>query len=464
MSDPGPTPVAASTTPFWLDCNDRPPPLPPLTEDISADLVVIGGGYTGLWTALHAKESRPDADVVLIERDTCGAAASGRNGGMCSPSLTHGLGNGIQHWPRDIDTLLRRGHENFTAFQRDLDRYGIDCGFVHTGKLSIARQPWQSDALAAEARLSARHGERAEFLDHDAVRKYLNTPAALTGLFQPDYALLDPARLADGLREACLRLGVRIAENTTVQRLEVPSTGHVRVHTGQAMVRAGQVALATGAFTSLLRRLRYRVVPVYDYALVTEPLTAAQFASIGWTGEHACTDAANQFHYFRKTPDGRMLWGGYDAIYHYGGKTADHLTNRPATFRTLKRTFRATFPALDDVPFTHSWGGVIDMSSNFTLFAGTAARGRIGYAAGFTGLGVVATRFGALAMLDLLAGRHTARTTLPMIRRKPLPLPTDPLRWIGVTVTRRGLATEDTTGRRSPWLHILDRAGVGFGS
>lgn len=450
--------------PVWLDRADHPAPFSPVAGHTSADLAIIGGGYTGLWTALIAKETDPDLDVLIVEKDTCGSGASGRNGGMCSPNLTHGLTNGHRRWPHEMGTLLRQGHQNLDELQRALDEYGIDCGFTRSGKLTIARTPWQVETLEQEVRLGERLGERADFLGPSDVGSYLDSPAALAGVYQPDYALVDPARLAWGLRDACVRLGVRVAEGTVVTGLDTGKTGGVGLHTRHGHVRARRVALATNASTTLLRRLRRRVLPVYDYALATEPLTDEQLSSINWVGPHGCTDAANQFHYFRKTADNRILWGGYDAVYHYGGKTAESLTRRPGTFATLARNFQRTFPTLADVTFTHSWGGIIDMSSSFSLFAGTVAQGRVAYVAGYTGLGVAATRFGAQVMLDLLAGRRTARTELSMIRRQPTPLPPEPLRWLGVTVTRRALAREDATGRRNAWLRALDRVGVGFGS
>ena len=230
-------------------------------------------------------------------------------------------------------------------------------------------------------------------------------------------------------------------------------------------VHARRVVLATNAFPPLLRRLRLMTVPVYDYALMTEPLTADQREAIGWRGREGVSDLGNQFHYFRTTRDGRILWGGYDAIYHYGSGVEEEYDQRHETFETLAGTFVTTFPQLEGLGFSHAWGGVIDTCTRFAAFYGTALGGRVGYALGFTGLGVGATRFAGDVLLDLLAGADTPRTRLEMVRRKPLPFPPEPLRWAGIEATRRSLARADANGgRENLWLKAMDRLGLGFDS
>ncbi|MEU6017032.1 FAD-dependent oxidoreductase [Streptomyces sp. NPDC047515] len=453
-----------NAAPYWLDRPEHPTPLPRLTADTTCDLAVVGGGYTGLWTALLAKRAEPERDVLVLEQNTCGHAASGRNGGFCSPSLTHGLANGADRWPAEARLLHRLGMENFDAFRRDLDTHGIDCGFVRGGKVTVAATPWQAEGLNSAHALAHRYGERTRLLDREELRAYVDSPGWTAGLWSPDYALLDPARLVWGLRAACLDLGVRIAEHTEVTALTTRHAGRVRLATPYAAVGARQVALATNVYRPLLKRLSLSMIPVYDYALTTEPLSDEQLAAIGWTGDHGITDAGNQFHYLRKTDDNRILFGGYDAIYHYGNRVDERLTQRPATFDTLAAQFAEAFPALAGVRFSHSWGGVIDSTTRFCMFAGTAAHGRISYALGFTGLGVGATRYGAEVMLDLLSGRRTDRLRPTMIRRPPVPFPPEPVRYLGVEATRWSMAREDTHGHRNLWLRTLDRLGLGFDS
>jgi glycine/D-amino acid oxidase-like deaminating enzyme len=453
----------AAPIPYWIDAVDAPVPCAALAGEVDADLLVVGGGYTGLWTALLAKEEDPARRVVLLEGGRCGRAASGRNGGFCAPSLTHGVANGAARWPREIDTLVRLGLENLREMAATIERHGIDAEFTMTGKVTFARTPWEARGLAEAVEQSNAHGDPATFLTRDEVRRWVDAPY-IAGMHSENFAFLHPYKLALGLRRVCLELGVEVFEDSPVERLDHTGGVTLLARTAGGTVRARRVALATNAYRPLLRRLSLATIPVYDYALVTEPLSPAQFASIGWEGDHGFTDSGNQFHYARKTADGRILWGGYDAVYHFGSTRREDLTQRTATFETLARQFVETFPTLAGVDFTHRWGGIIDSSTRFCLTTGTAAKGRVAYALGYTGLGVAATRFGARVMLDLLDGRDTPRTRLSMVRRPALPFPPEPLRYLGVQVTRWSMARADRTGRRNPWLRFLDAIGVGFDS
>jgi glycine/D-amino acid oxidase-like deaminating enzyme len=318
-----------------------------------------------------------------------------------------------------------------------------------------------ADELREYAAVAAGYGHDVEWLDADRMRAEVNSPTYLGGLeLRGRTAIVDPARLAWGLKRACLDAGVRIHEDTPVEKLAdgVLTTSH-------GSLRANRVALATSAFPALLRRVRPYIVPVYDYVLVTEPLTAEQRASIGWHNRHGLSDGGNQFHYYRLTEDDRILWGGYDAIYHWRNGLRDQLDQRPATFDKLAEHFFATFPQLEGTRFTHKWGGAIDTCARFSAFWGTADAGRVAYSLGYTGLGVGASRFGAQVMLDLLAGEPTERTELQMVKTKPLPFPPEPLRSGVVNLTRWSLARADrNAGRRNAWLRTLDRLGLGFDS
>ncbi|MEV1145173.1 FAD-dependent oxidoreductase, partial [Micromonospora sp. NPDC049799] len=210
----------AARVPYWLDRPERPDPLPPSHGATGTDLLVVGGGYSGLWTALLAKQDDPDRDVLLIEAGTCGWAASGRNGGFCASSLTHGLANGVDRFPDEIDQLERLGRENLDAIATTVADLGIDCDFERTGELAVAVEPYQLDALAEDAALARRYGHDVRLLDADEVRAEVDSPTYLGGLWDRDrVAMLDPARLAWGLRRAALDLGVRIHEHTRVTGL-----------------------------------------------------------------------------------------------------------------------------------------------------------------------------------------------------------------------------------------------------
>ncbi|WP_312855850.1 NAD(P)/FAD-dependent oxidoreductase [Nocardioides stalactiti] len=442
--------------PLWLDTPLRPPARPAVGGDATADLVIVGGGFCGLWTALRAVEREPGRDVLLLEGDRIAEHATGRNGGFCEASLTHGESNGRARWPEEYDVLARMGVENLDAIEQTIAAEGIDCGYQRAGTLAVATRPHEVEWLEPS---------EPGFLDAAAVREVVDSPTYLAGRLSgaEECAVLDPARLAWGLADAAERRGVRIAESTPVTRIRRDGDTMV-VETPGGLVRARQVALATNVFRPLLRRLRLTTVPVYDYVLATEPLTADQLAALRWDPALGISDSGNQFHYYRITPDHRILWGGYDAIYHYGRSIEPEHEDRPATFEVLARHFHETFPQLDGIRFTHRWAGVIDTSTRFSASFGRAHGGRSSYALGFTGLGVGATRFAADVMLDLLSGEETERTRLQMVRRPAVPFPPEPVAWAGIELTRRGLARADETGRRNLWLRTLDRLGLGFDS
>ncbi|MFJ6850269.1 NAD(P)/FAD-dependent oxidoreductase [Streptomyces sp. NPDC091271] len=451
---------------YWLDDPGKPEARPTLTGDERCDLLVVGGGYSGLWTALIAKERDPGRDVVLIEGHEVGWAASGRNGGFCAASLTHGLANGLERWPDEIGKLEELGTRNLDAIEAAVARYSLDCEFERTGEIDVATQPHQLDELREwHLRAEGLGLGGLEFLDRDQVRAEVDSPTFLGGLLdRRGVAMLHPAKLAWGLKEACTGLGVRIYEHTP--GLEIARSGAgTAVRTPYGRVFARDVALGTNVFPSLVRRVRPYTVPVYDYALMTEPLSADQLASVGWRNRQGLGDSANQFHYFRLSADNRILWGGYDAVYPYGGRLNASLDQRPETFLKLAGQFFECFPQLTGVRFSHAWGGAIDTCSRFSAFFGTAHRGRVAYAAGYTGLGVGATRFGAEVMLDLLSGRETGRTALGMVRSKPMPFPPEPFAWTGIELTKRSLARADSHGgHRNLWLRTMDRLGLGFDS
>ncbi|MCX3058953.1 NAD(P)/FAD-dependent oxidoreductase [Streptomyces beihaiensis] len=457
----------ARPVPYWLDDPAKPEARPALTGDERCDLLVVGGGYSGLWTALIAKERDPGRDVVLVEGREIGWAASGRNGGFCAASLTHGTANGLARWPKEIKKLEELGAANLDAIEAAVARYSIDCDFERTGELDVATQPHQVTELRAFHAELAEAGlaDGMELLDADQTREQVDSPTFLGALHdRAGVAMLHPAKLAWGLKRACLDLGVRVYENTPATRLASNGTG-IAARTPYGRVFARHAALGTNVFPSLVKRVRAYTVPVYDYALMTEPLTAGQMESIGWKNRQGLGDSANQFHYFRLSSDNRVLWGGYDAVYPYGGRVRAEYDHRPETYARLADHFFTCFPQLEGVRFTHAWGGAIDTCSRFSAFFGTAHGGRVAYAAGYTGLGVGATRFGADVMLDLLSGERTERTELEMVRSKPLPFPPEPFAYTGIALTKWSLARADADGgRRNLWLKAMDGLGLGFDS
>ena len=402
-------PRFGSDVPFWLD---RPtdPPEPPFAGQGKADIVIVGGGFSGLWTAIQLKDSAPTADVVLLEQAVVGYGASGRNGGIIEASLTHGLANGLRHFPDEIDILQAEGSRNYHELVAFIRREGIDCDLEETGSLTLATAPWQADGLdewAADLGRSRRAGRGALFVAgtcRDRLPHRRRRSAAAAGSRRdrrPRQARAWPQARRAGARRAHPRgharhpprahrfgrprarggrvgVGVRrlgaSGRRASGARSAMPWGPAVARESGA--IHAKRVVVATSAYSGWFRRLSTWFVPVYDYVLVSEPLTPEQKAAVGWSGRQGGGDASNRFHYFRLTADDRILWGGYDAIYQGFSRVAPKFDARPATFDLLDRQFREFLPQLDDLRWTHRWGGAIDVTSNFTVTFGKTMGGR----------------------------------------------------------------------------------------
>ena len=455
----------AVVQPFWQTTVPARDARPPLTERSECDLCIVGGGFTGLWAALYAKELDHTRQVVLLEATRCGDGASSRNGGFLQASLTHGLGNGLARFADEMRVLERLGLENFAQLQEDLRRYQIDAEFEDTGALDVALESHELEDLQIAAQQARAFGHEVDVLDRDRIQSEIHSPLYLGGLHdRTGAALVNPAKLIDGLRNAALAAGVAIHEYTPVRRL-TGTEGGVRAVTHAGVLDARALLIATSAYPPLVAQIRRYVAPVYDYALMTEPLSTQQMQSIGWSTRAGLGDCGNQFHYYRLSADNRILFGGYDAIYRYGGPVRPDLDASDSTHARLSQHFFTVFPQLRGVRFTHRWGGAIDTCSRFSVFFGRAFAGRAAYALGYTGLGVGASRFGARTALDLLDGRDTEATASRLVRDRPLPFPPEPLRSSVIQLTRNRMAAADRAhGRRGLWLRMLDRAGLGFDS
>ena len=452
---------------FWFSTPDPRGARAPVAGHHTVDVAIVGAGFTGLWSAIRLLETDPSLRVVVLEAERVGSGASGRNGGFCAASLTHGLGNGLLHFPDEIDVLEAEGKRNLAELVTFVRDERIDCDLEPTGVLDVATEPWQVEDLTSWVELAARHGTELEYLDRDAVQAEVHSPRWLAGVRAgADHTvMLDPAKLAFGLAAAAERRGAAIHEASPVTALR-RRAADVRVTTAAgATIDAAHVLVATSAYSGWLRRLTPLFVPVYDYVLVTEPLTPAQRLAIGWAGREGMSDAGNQFHYFRQTADGRILWGGYDAIYHPGNRVQPAYDTRPATFEKLARQFVETFPQLEGIRFTHAWGGAIDTTTRFTVTFGEALGGRVHYALGYTGLGVGSSRWAAGILRDRLLRPDSPLLELELVRSRPFPIPPEPIRTPAVELMRRAvIGADDNEGRRSWFLRAMDALGIGFDS
>jgi len=459
-------PSGGAPVPYWPTTGSAPA-FERLRGDEHANVAIIGAGFTGLWTAIRLLETEPALRVVVLEAERVAFGASGRNGGFCEASLTHGIANGVAHWPDEVAFLREEGERNLAELVRFVADHRIEADLEPTGTIRLADRPWQVDELAAAVDEAAAYGERLELLDADAVRAAIHSPHWLAGLRAgPETnVLLNPMKLAWGLARVATELGARIHEGTRVGAVRRVGGG-VRLETGGGVISADRVVVATSAYSGWFRRLSSLFVPVYDYVLVSEPLSAPQRDEIGWAGREGLSDSGNQFHYFRLTADDRILWGGYDAIYHLGNRVAAAHDTRPATWARLEAQFHEAFPlaSLAALRFPFRWGGAIDTTSSFAVTFGQALGGRLTYALGYTGLGVGASRWAAGIVRDMLVRPDSELLKLRFVRSRPVPFPPEPLRWGVVEAVRHELDRADRDGRRGLLLRTLDWLGIGYDS
>ncbi len=453
-----------TNTPFWHS-TAQAQRHEPLHRDLTVDLLVVGGGFTGLWTAIEAKLADPSLDVALIEADIVAGQASGRNGGFIHASLTHGFENGHSRWPADYPLLHKLGDENLEAIRSFVADRNIECEWRDVGELELAARPHEQLNVMQQAQDLQQFNSSVRFLDTDELRQRLNSNRYIAALYDPSgVATVNPSHLAEGLLQAALDLGVQVFEHTPMREL-VDGGDCVFCRTPKAEVRARRVALAINAFRSPFRSVRRRIAPVYDYSLVTQPLSAKQWQSLGWNGHEGAVEASNLFCYFRRTSDDRILFGGYDAVHHFNSKLSPNFeSSYPAYERQVTRFF-ATFAQLEGIEFEYGWGGAIDTSTRFTPFWTRHFGGKVASVTGFTGLGVGSSRFAARIMFGMLMDKHPDGLATEMVSTLPHPFPPEPFKSWGISQTQRSLAKADNNGgRRDVLLRTLDRLGIGFDS
>ncbi|NEI73920.1 FAD-dependent oxidoreductase [Rhizobium lusitanum] len=445
--------------PYWLDTAGAPKPEAPLIGKTETDLLIVGGGFTGLWAAIIAKEANPERDVLLIEAETIASGASGRPGAIVSTSVMHGLHNAIRIFPRDLAQLEVLGQNNIAGFLRTIAQHQIDCDAEWNGELTVAVGRENLPTLREEYELHRTHGHEVQLLDAQATRAEVNSPLFEGALWaRKNSGTLHPAKLAWGLKRAALSLGVRIHEHSPLKRLEDEGNA-VTVTSRDGEIRARQVLLATNAFAAGHDRIKKRVAMVRDRILMTEPLTPEQMDRIGWRNRQGIYDTRTQLNYMRLTRDNRILFGGRLG-YFYGSPRDPELDRTPAPYGRLADAFFRTFPQLDDIRFTHAWSGPIALTTRMAVHFQTYHGGKMIYAGGYSGFGVSASRFGAEIGLAKLAGSERPELNLEFARTMPNVIPPEPFRYLGACLTMHALDTADSKGGwRKLWLKIVGSLG-----
>jgi glycine/D-amino acid oxidase-like deaminating enzyme len=448
--------VAPRLPPWWLDEAGRQTAMPELEGDTATDVCIVGGGYTGLWTALALKERDPSLHVVLVEAETCGAGPSGRNGGFL-----HG------YWAKLADLLPLLGRERALQLARAGERIvpavrafcesrGEDVWLRESGMLMVSASPSQDDAVdravAAAAEVAA--GEQAVALDANGVAERIRSPVFRRGVYFLEGATVQPARLAHALRRAVIDAGIELYEHTQAVRIE-----DGRITTPRSSVRASEIVVAINAAATGWRPVARHVTNFGSYVVLTEPVPEL-LEEIGWTGGEAVLDARMFLHYFRTTADGRVLMGSASGPIGFRGRVDGRFTSDNATAARAEVGLRRLLPALAAARIERAWGGPIDVSADHLPFFGTVNGKRIHYGLGYSGHGVGPTWLGGQILASLVLRRDDDWTALPLASRKVASLPPEPIKHLGGALVRSSiLACEraDEENRRAP---LPARAGA----
>lgn len=455
------------TRSFWLATDDYTP-APPLDGTTSADIVIAGGGYTGLWAANFLKESDPSLDVVLLEKDVCGYGGSGRNGGFAMTLLDFSLHHLVANQGLE---RARAAHLAVAASVHAIEKFtrenNIDCELEATGYFEIATNKSHLRRLRQDVEAAEKMNlEGWDYLDQAASRARLDTPRALAGVFEPDCAVLNPAKLAHGLRRTAIERGVRVYEGTPVIGCDAAGDP-IQFRTPFGTVTATRGVLAVNPWMKDFPPFGRHQVPIFTYAMASDPLSDEQLAKLGWPGREGIEDKRNYIHYFRLTRENRIVWAGGDAVYYYGSRTGPKVDRRPATWRYLEQTFAWYFPQLAGIRFPYKWGGPVAVTADFLPYIGTIPRSNLHYAFGCNGHGVAPAHTWGQILRDLCLDRKTDLTELLFVGRKEIPFPPEPLRWVGAELTRQALKRQDrqmNAGREVPEtdpliLRILKKLG-----
>lgn len=446
--------------PFWLDGSQAKDICPPLREDVEADLLIVGGGFTGLWAAVQAKESNPERKIILIEANIVGYGASGRPGAIVSTSLLHDIGNIERTFPEDLDALTRLGTENLAGLIADVERFGIDCDLEHGGELNVAMDEEGIADLRKEYDRKIKYNQEAIMLSRKEVQEQVNSDLFVGGLWsRANAGTLHPAKLVWGLKRTALKLGVTIHENTALE--SVSKNGELlKARTTSAnIITAKKILLATNAFAAGHSHIKRRVTTVIDRVIATEPLTKEQMKKVGWNNRQGIYDNRAQLNYMRLTKDNRIIFGGR-LTYRFNNNPDTTLDENSEPFVKLVGAFLKTFPQLEGIKISHAWSGPIALTTRKAVHFQQYHDGQMIYVGGYSGFGVSSTRFGSRIALAILDDLDIPERDLTFAKTKPRIIPPEPFRYIGAKITMHALDTADEKGGwRKPWINFVEKFG-----
>ena len=446
---------------WWLRdalADDPSPPSAPLRRDATADVVILGGGYTGMWTALQLTELDPGVDVVVLEQDICGGGASGRNGGFVNSFwsdleyLARTFGDGV------AIALCEAGEDSVRALGSFCDRHGIDAWYRADGEYVVAASEdqvgrWADDVIAAD-RLGV--SEHFQVLSAEEMRERISSPVFRGALYRKVGATVHPARLARGMRRVLLERGVRIFEDTPVTRFGAGAP--VIAETPAGSIRAGTAVVALNAWAHHWKRFRRTLVVRGSYVVLTAP-APEELKEIGWTDGSGLADMRSAVHYVRTTPDGRISFGVGGMQPNLARRIGPRFGYDEHAARVAIADLHRMFPGFVDVPVEAAWGGPIDVSGHHLPTFGTLGRGNVHYGHGYTGNGVGPAHLGGRIMAARILGKSDPVLDLPLVDLEPLRFPPEPIRSPGAlvanTAIRRKDEAEDDGEQPNPFVDFV---------
>ncbi|MEV0127310.1 FAD-dependent oxidoreductase [Dactylosporangium sp. NPDC050688] len=442
---------------FWMSVLPSVPPRAPLPGDVDADVAIVGAGYTGLWTAYYLAKADPALRVVVLEAETAGFGASGRNGGWCSalfpksvPALarTHGLAAALALNAAMESTVDEVGRVSAAE--------GIDCDYAKGGTVVLARSAVQLERARHEVAEARELGIDLRLLSADEAVERVGATSVLGGTYTPHCAAIQPAKLVRGLAATVERLGVRLYEQTPVTAI---SAG--RADTPHGTVRAPIVVRATEGFTPRLPGLRRAIAPVYSLMIATEPLPASFWASAGLAHRETFSDHRHLIIYGQRTADDRLAFGGRGAPYHFGSAVSPSFDASPRVFAELRRVLVELFPALGDAEIGHTWGGPLGIARDWMASVGLDPATGLAWAGGYVGDGVGTSNLAGRTLADLIRKVDSPLVSLPWVGHRSPRWEPEPLRWLGVNTSLRVMtgadASESRTGRPSRRAALMSR-------
>ena len=451
--------MTAATHPVWwegLSSATRAP----LSESADCDVVIVGSGFTGLWTAYYLLRAAPSMRVRILERESVGFGASGRNGGWCSALFPTSLAAMAQRSSADSAVRMQHAMDATVAeVGRVAANEGWDIGWAHGGTIRLARSQAQLERMQEEIAEWRHWGfgvEHQRLLDADEARTMCRATGILGGTFTPHCAAVNPAALVTAIATAVEELGGVIHEKTTVEQVD---PGVARTQRGD--VRAPIIVRATEGYTRSLRGMRRILAPVYSLMLATEPLSEAVWAEIGLDDRPTFSDGRHLIIYGQRTADGRLAFGGRGAPYHFGSRISAAYDRDERVHADLWQTLCSLFPALRDSAVTHTWGGPLGVPRDWSASCGLNAAG-MAWAGGYVGDGVGTSNLAGRTLTDLILGRQSDLTSLPWVQHRSPRWEPEPLRWLGINAGLRGMMLADRSEQRTGRPSALARALSGY--